>query len=445
VATFDAGEAEADAPQWQGLPAHVRAALVLSRADVHLRQHEYDATHAAAERALALLRSEPPGRATDLALARAHFLQGLVAFHRDDDRHTEEQLRHSLAIAERIGDQTLLAAGWMWLGWLAECRGDLARAEECAQRSLTAAEHSGNQAAIAEAWDLSGGVSYDRGDLARAEECAQRLLAISDRIGEQALSAAAWLSLGRVAWYRGDLAQAEEHFQRGLVIFERIGDQFGSVWCQVGLGDVACDRGELALAAAYFRRARRRARRIGDLRLQPLAIVGQARVCLRAGRVRHAAVLLEHARALLAQQRLVWHMLEAGLATAELQLYQGALLAAQAAAEETLQLAIDAEHRWEEALARRLLGQCALARCVPAEADVHLRTALAMQREMGAALEAARTRLLLAEAEVAVAQTGCIPEKARTLLAEARAGFSSCRAALDLAQAEQIAAAWRPC
>ena len=38
---------------------------------MHLRQHEYDATQAAAELALALLRTEPPGRATDLALARA--------------------------------------------------------------------------------------------------------------------------------------------------------------------------------------------------------------------------------------------------------------------------------------------------------------------------------------------------------------------------------------
>jgi hypothetical protein len=66
-----------------------------------------------------------------------------------------------------------------------------------------------------------------------------------------------------------------------------------------------------------------------------------------------------------------------------------------------------------------------------------------MQTEMGAALDAARTGLALAEAVVAGAETGQIPEEARTLLAEGCAGFSACGAALDLAQAEQIAAAWR--
>ena len=64
---------------------------------------------------------------------------------------------------------------------------------------------------------------------------------------------------------------------------------------------------------------------------------------------------------------------------------------------------------------------------------------------MGAALDAAHTRLLLAEAVVAGAQTGCIPDEARMLLAEAQAQFAVSGAALDLAQAEQIPAAWRPC
>ena len=53
------------------------------------------------------------------------------------------------------------------------------------------------------------------------------------------------------------------------------------------------------------------------------------------------------------------------------------------------------------------------------------------------------TRLVLAEAVVAVAETGHIPEDARTLLAEARARFAACGAAGDLARAEQVAATWQ--
>jgi hypothetical protein len=108
-----------------------------------------------------------------------------------------------------------------------------------------------------------------------------------------------------------------------------------------------------------------------------------------------------------------------------------------------LRLATDAEHRREEALARRLLAACALAGGDRACAEAHLRTALAMQMEMGAALEAARPRLALAEAVVAGAQARHIPEEARTLLAEARAGFAACGAAGDVARAEQVAAAWQ--
>src|SRR5205807_2639757 len=59
-----------------------------------------------------------------------------------------------------------------------------------------------------------------------------------------------------------------------------------------------------------------------------------------------------------------------------------------------------------------------------------------------AALEAARTHLALAATLVARADHGNIPEEARTLLAKAQAQFSTSGAALDLAQAEQLAAAW---
>ena len=97
------------------------------------------------------------------------------------------------------------------------------------------------------------------------------------------------------------------------------------------------------------------------------------------------------------------------------------------------------------ALARRLLGQCALAQGVHASAEAHLRASLALLTEMGTALEAARTRLALAEALAAQAYDGPVPDESRALLAEAQAQFATSGAAPDLAQAEQIAAAWRPC
>jgi hypothetical protein len=62
-----------------------------------------------------------------------------------------------------------------------------------------------------------------------------------------------------------------------------------------------------------------------------------------------------------------------------------------------------------------------------------------MLTEKGMALEAARTRLALAEALVR-ASSGDIPAEARTLLAEAKAQFAASGAARDLVEAERLEA-----
>src|SRR5207237_886811 len=96
----------------------------------------------------------------------------------------------------------------------------------------------------------------------------------------------------------------------------------------------------------------------------------------------------------------------------------------------------------EEAVVRRLLGQCTLANGKCDAAEGHLRSTLALQTELGTALEAARTRLALAQALGRGTEGTKVPAEALVLLAEARAGFAASGATLDLAQAEDLAAAW---
>jgi hypothetical protein len=178
-----------------------------------------------------------------------------------------------------------------------------------------------------------------------------------------------------------------------------------------------------------------------------VSATGQARARLLAGRVREAAVLLEHTRTRLARQYMAGPLMNATLATAELHLClatgdRHALAQAQAGAQEALGQAVREGRRREEGLARRLLGQCALAMGSPGEAAVHLRASLTLLAEIGAALEAARTRLALAEALVAVGGTGSIPAPARTLATEAQAQFAASGAVLDEAAVTQLLALW---
>jgi hypothetical protein len=156
-----------------------------------------------------------------------------------------------------------------------------------------------------------------------------------------------------------------------------------------------------------------------------------------------AALLLQHSCALAAAHRDAWVGLQARLLTAELHLLRGtpdSVGEAWAAAEEVERWALRQGYRREEALARRLLGQCALAGGSPAAAAVHLRAALEMLDAIGARLEAARTRRALAETLLVAA--GARSEEARQLIADAQVQFASSGASLDLAEAEPLIAAW---
>jgi hypothetical protein len=231
------------------------------------------------------------------------------------------------------------------------------------------------------------------------------------------------------------------------VIFDRIDDQFSSILQRILLGTIACDRGDLHGAARLFRHARRDARRIEDLQLQELGAIGQARAQLLAGRLRHAGTLLGHARGLLDRQYVATAMMRATVATAELHLRRAvaepsALAHAEAAAQEARRQAVREGRRREQGVACRLLGECALADGALADAAAHLHAALSLFTEMGAMVEAARTRLALAEARIAGGGTVSICAEARSLLAEAQAQLAASGAALDLARAERLAANW---
>jgi hypothetical protein len=153
-------------------------------------------------------------------------------------------------------------------------------------------------------------------------------------------------------------------------------------------------------------------------------------------------MLLAQACTLAGSRDLAQPLVSAGLVRAELHLRGGAVGEAERAAEDLVCLARAQGRRLAEALAWRLRGQCALARGAPTDAEPYLRLALATQSELGAALEAARTRLVLAEALAAGADTSGIRDEARALLAEACTQFAMNGAAPDLARAERLAAAW---
>jgi tetratricopeptide (TPR) repeat protein len=484
LAAFDLAEAEGTADGAQ-LPVSVRAALDLSRAEAHCEWGERDVAEKLLVRVRTILHAESASGADALMLARAEQLQGATDLLRHDSAQAEACFRRSLALYERAGDQAGSAAAWHDLAVpLLRC-GDMTQAEGCVQSSLAIRERIGDQAGMASCWRLLAGFALNTHvNLVRAEEGARRFLAIAERIGDQKQIAWAWGRLGDVAWARGDLAQAEISFQRFLEHSERIGHSPGVGFAWNGLGSVALDRGDLARAADCFERvragagreriewqhgvaevtsnlgwvaceqgdlmaamrwcrdARRRAKQAANNNLSAHAMLIEAQTLLRAGRLRAAALLLAHVRSQMTMPGFLRIDARLAVVAAELALSQGPLDAARAAAEAAVRRAMEGGLRLEEALARRLVGRCALAEGAPGAAIAHLHAALALQVERGAALEAGRTRLVLAEALVHLAGDGCLPAEAFTLVTEARTQFAASGATLDLAQLEQLATTW---
>jgi tetratricopeptide (TPR) repeat protein/transcriptional regulator with XRE-family HTH domain len=440
---FVAAEAEGG-PEGTALPALLRAEIELGRSNVYLAQGLMDAAEAAAARALDQTTEESLTAATGRIRAWASWHQAMASWARGDLARMDECFGRMRTIAESIDDQHSLGRAWHGLGMALWMRGDLVRAEERTRSALAILEVVGEQAAIGMCWNILGLIALERGDLAQAADYLQRTLVLFEQTGHQSGLLFASCCMGDLAWSRGDLAQAEEYVRRGLAIAQRFGDQDYIADAWRALGDIACERGELRKAFVWCREARHLARREGYRPREAEASLAHARACLRGvptrSRLRLAAAVLAHGRMLATTHGIGAKIMEGTLLTAELHLRQGALPEAQATAEEALGLAMTGQRRREEALAHRLLGQCAQARGAHDEAAGHLRTALALLEAMGAALEAARTRAALAVTLAAPAGEGTMPVEARSLLAAAIAQFATSGAALDRTQAEQVSA-----
>ena len=444
LAAFAAADSEAQ--ETDALPALVRALVEQSRGEVHLRQGDIDAAATATERALALLRTAPPGAAIDAAMVRATIQAGELAFVRNDFAGAYEYHRHSLALAERIGDQEGIAESLSDLGYEAGRQGDNALAQEYLRRALVVFERVGDQEGIAATLLRLGGTAEHLGALAEAASCYGRSQTIQQRIGDQWGAANSWASQGRVALLRGELTEAQSCHAHALALFERLGDEAFIAAAWNGLGAVACERGDFAVAVRCCGRARRMALRIDEPELAAVAALGQARAYLRvrpprATRLRAASALAIHGREVATASEATRQVLWALLVEAEARLYAGASAGALAVAEEALQLAESGRWIREEALARRLRGQWLIAHGDRAGGEAELRRALALLTEMGATLEAARTALALAALPGAEDDVPWSAER-RTLLEQAQATIIACGATWDQDRARRLQAQW---
>jgi CHAT domain-containing protein len=176
-------------------------------------------------------------------------------------------------LAERLGDQSLMASVMSNLGYIYGWLGTPDKSPELAldyfQKSLKIAEEFGLKAIMARSLIDSALVHESLGELTPAGEYYQRGLKLAEELGLHEMTVIAINNLGIIHRLRGDFAKALECWLKGLKLTESWLES-GSEWRRLSMyllnvGDAFAFQGNFQQASAYHKRGVEAAEKAFDL------------------------------------------------------------------------------------------------------------------------------------------------------------------------------------
>ena len=217
---------------------------------------------AAIERNVSPLAPAVPALIGPLGSIRFERLLGGVFLALDSYGNAETHYRRAQAMAATFDEPADAAASAISRGEIAILTGDYDRAEKLSNELVQLAARADLPWAQAKAEEYLGVVARRRGRLDDAQAHAQRALALQRALGQEAGTATALSNLGTLARDRGDYAAALDLFRQALAIRERNDDQLELTLRNMAL--VYRDLGDDVAARDYFTRALDVAKRHGD-------------------------------------------------------------------------------------------------------------------------------------------------------------------------------------
>jgi len=283
---------------------------------------------------------------------RTHYVLGRVT-------KVIEYAEGALTLADELGDEGL---GAMPLNLLARCYfvvSDFKKAGPILERSAVQLERLGNRV---EAAPMYGGLGWSLamlGELDKGMEMAERAVAIAEEAGHLPTQAACYQYRAATRLPLGDSGPAIEDLRRALALAEQIRDPFRVYMATGFLGAFLGMSGDREAATETLERAFTTGTRLGTKLYASLFRVFRAEISLARREMDEAA---RHCQ-------------------------------------EAIALATEANDRWAEAWARRLLGM-ALAQAEPPEftqAEHEIREAVRIQQDLGILPDLARSLLALGQ------------------------------------------------
>jgi len=188
-------------------------------------------------------------------MANSYGNLGLIYQTRGQLDEAEEMHKKSLAIEEKLGRLEGMASDYGNLGLIYRTRGELDKAEEMHKKSLAIEEKLGRLEGVASEYGNLGVIYQKRGDFKEAEEMHKKSLAIEEKLGRLEGMASEYGNLGVIYETRGQLDEAEEMHKKSLAIKKKLGLQEGMANSYGNLGVIYQTRGELDKAEEMHKKS----------------------------------------------------------------------------------------------------------------------------------------------------------------------------------------------
>src|SRR6185295_5742030 len=195
-------------------------------------------------------------------LARAFHAIGNAASQQGDYLEAEHSYLAGLRQAEKTEDRMAIIAALQSLGEIQAGRGDNALALEHYEKALAVARPLGDPNTLASLHNHIGTIYLAWSDLVRAHANFQEVLAMKPE--DESETGYALNNLGIILSLQGESDLGLDYFLRSLAILEKLGEKAEAVHSLANVGYIYRGKGEYGLAQDYFARALRYAEEAGD-------------------------------------------------------------------------------------------------------------------------------------------------------------------------------------
>jgi len=228
------------------------------------------------------------------AMAEALGRLGRVAEDSGDFDSAKNYIEESLRLAHETGDQPALAYAYRNLGNLVASFARYTEAEAAYRESLKYTRALNDLSGTAASLGNLGRVLYRLPEprYAEASQLYAEAIALNRQINNRLGLSICLCNVGIIAYREANYTEASSRQQESLKIAQEIGHRWMVAWALGELGLIAIETGKVAEAEAYLRDTFKTSMEIGATPKALYALVGVAKLKLRAGQPQAAAELL---------------------------------------------------------------------------------------------------------------------------------------------------------